>query len=104
MPALHVNDDNFTEDILQSQKPVLVDFWAPWCGPCRMMGPVVDELADDMGEEAVVAKINVDEAAATAASYGVSSIPAFAIIRNGVVVKQLNGVLPKEALREALTS
>ena len=104
MSAIKVDDKNFQTEVLQSSTPVLVDFWAPWCGPCRMMGPVVDELADEMRSDAVVAKVNIDEAAETAARYGIQSIPTFAIIRDGQVQKQLAGVLSKDELRQALVA
>ena len=102
MSAKNVNDQNFQSEVLDSSTPVLVDFWAPWCGPCRTMVPVVDELADEIGDDAKVVKVNVDEAAETAAKYGIQSIPTFAVIKDGKVERQLGGVQPKEALREAL--
>jgi thioredoxin 1 len=104
MSALTVNDQNFHDEVLESTTPVLVDFWAPWCGPCRMMSPVVDELASDLGDQAKVVKINVDDAAETAAKYGVRSIPTFAVIKNGEVQRQFGGVQTKDALREAIDS
>ncbi|EMI55926.1 thioredoxin [Rhodopirellula sallentina] len=104
MSAVNVNDQTFQTEVLESPKPVLVDFWAPWCGPCRMMGPVVDELADELQSDAVVVKVNVDEATDTATRYGVQSIPTFAVIKDGELVQQLSGVLPKETLRDALVA
>lgn len=102
MAAITVNDQTFQTTVLDNSKPVLVDFWAPWCGPCRSMSSVVDELADEVGTDAVVVKVNVDEAAATAAEYNVSSIPTFAVIQNGQVRERLGGVVSKETLRQAL--
>ncbi|MEM1227785.1 MAG: thioredoxin [Planctomycetota bacterium] len=104
MPAKTVNDQTFQTEVLDSTKPVLVDFWAPWCGPCRMMGPVVDELASDLGDDAVVVKINIDESAETAAKYGIQSIPTFAVIRDGELKTQLGGVHSKEVLHDALVA
>lgn len=104
MSAVKVNDQTFQTEVLDSSKPVLVDFWAPWCGPCRMMGPLVDELAEELGSDAVVVKVNVDEASETATRYGVQSIPTFAVIKDGEVVQRFSGVLPKETLRNALVA
>lgn len=102
MSVLHINDTNFDTEVVQSSKPVLVDFWAPWCGPCRMMGPVVDELADDLADDAVVVKVNIDDAADAAARYGVSSIPTFAVFKDGTITQQFGGVLPKATLHDAV--
>lgn len=104
MSAININDDTFETEVLHASKPVLVDFWAPWCGPCRMMGPIVDELADEIESDAVVVKVNVDEAPNTAAKYAIQSIPAFVVIKDGEIVDQLSGVLPKETLRTAVTA
>src|SRR5699024_5013485 len=81
--ALEVTDQNFADEVLAADKPVLVDFWAPWCPPCRQMGPVVDEIAGEVDGEAIVAKLNVDDNPATAAKYGVSSIPRFIMFKDG---------------------
>ncbi|MEM9367989.1 MAG: thioredoxin [Planctomycetota bacterium] len=104
MSAQHVNDQTFQTEVLESSKPVLVDFWAPWCGPCRMMSTVVDELAEDVGGDAVVVKANVDEAPEIAAKYGIQSIPTFAVIKDGEVQSQLGGIQSKEALHQALVA
>ena len=95
-------DANFEAEVLKSEVPVLVDFWAPWCGPCQMMGPVITELAKEMGEKAGVGKINVDENGETSSKFGIMSIPALKIFKGGVVVKEFVGVQSKEALKKEL--
>jgi len=101
--ALELTDANFEQEVLQeTEKPVLVDFWAPWCGPCQMMGPILEEVAEATADFAKVGKLNVDENPATAGQYGVMSIPTLIIFKNGQPVKQLVGVQSKEALVEEL--
>lgn len=102
MKAIHVNENDFNDVVLQDDAPVLVDFWAPWCGPCRAMSDIVDDVADEVAGRATVVKANVDETAATAARYGVQSIPAFVVLRNGEVQDQFSGVVPRERLLAAL--
>lgn len=97
-------NQNFDQEVLKSDKPVLVDFWAPWCGPCQIMGPVIDELAKEMEGKAKVGKLNVDENSQTAAEYGIMSIPALKIFKGGKVVKEFVGVQSKDALEEALNN
>jgi thioredoxin 1 len=101
MGVAEFDDNNFDAEVLQSSEPVLVDFWAPWCGPCRMIAPVVEELA---GENAgiKIGKLNVDEAPGAAQSYGVSSIPTLMVFKNGEVVERFVGVQPKSKLQQAL--
>jgi thioredoxin 1 len=97
-----ISDANFAAEVLQSSQPVLVDFWAPWCGPCRMIAPVVEQLAGENADTLKVAKINVDDSPSTAASYGVSSIPTLMLFKGGEVVDRFVGVQPKTRLQEAI--
>jgi thioredoxin 1 len=97
---LVVTQENFEKEVMQSDQPVLVDFWAPWCGPCRMMSPIVDELAEELKDKIKVAKINVDENSELAQQYNVMSIPTFLVINKGVVADQLVGGMTKETLKE----
>ena len=95
-------DQNFEQEVLKADKPVLVDFWAPWCGPCQMMGPIIEELAQEMGRKAVVGKLNVDENPITAQKYGVMSIPTLIIFKGGIIVDQIIGLQPKEIIKGKL--
>jgi thioredoxin 1 len=100
--AIEFNDASFEKEVLQSEKPVLVDFWAPWCGPCQMMGPVIDEVSKEIGDAAKVGKLNVDENQESAQKYGVMSIPTIIIFKGGKNVKQIVGAQSKETLLEEL--
>lgn len=102
MAALHVTDATFKQEVLDSDKAVLVDFWATWCGPCQIMGPVLDTLSDEVKDKAVVAKLDVDENPSMAQQYGIMSIPSLKIFKGGKVVKEFVGVQQKDALKEAL--
>lgn len=98
MGAVVVSELNFATEVLANNKTVLVDFWAEWCGPCRMVAPILDEIANEHGEKLVIAKLNVDENPSIAANYGVTSIPTLNVYKNGQVVKQIIGAKPKAAL------
>jgi thioredoxin 1 len=103
MSVININQNNFKE-IVNSDKPVLIDFWAPWCGPCRMQAPIIEDVAEEMGEEAVIAKLNVDENPELSSKFSVMSIPTLVIIKNGKVVDQKVGVTPKSTLINLLNT
>ena len=100
--ALEITDATFEDVVLNSDKPVVVDFWAAWCGPCRMVGPIIDELSDEYAEKAVVGKVDVDENQQFAAKYGVRNIPTVLVFKNGEGVARQVGVAPKNVYAEAI--
>ncbi len=100
--VFEVTDANFQSEVVEADKPVLVDFWAPWCGPCRMVGPVLEEIAGERGDELKIVKLNVDENQQTAASFEVLSIPTLILFRNGQVAKKVIGAYPKKRLEAEL--
>jgi thioredoxin 1 len=99
-----LTDDLFDSEVLQSSQPVLVDFWAPWCGPCRMIAPMIEELAQDNHGSVKVLKMNIDDNPNAAQQYGVMSIPTLMVFKNGEVVDRFVGVQPKARLQEAIDS
>ncbi len=99
---MEFTDKNFEQEVINSEVPVLVDFWAPWCGPCQMMGPIIEELAKEMEGKAKVGKLNVDESVEMASKFEIMSIPALKIFKNGQVVKEFVGVQNKDNLAKAI--
>ena len=97
-----VNDDNFESEVLQSETPVLIDFWAPWCGPCRAIAPVLEELAQEYENKIHIKKMNVDENPNTPSKYGVRAIPTLMLFKNGDVAGQVTGAVSKSNLKELI--
>lgn len=102
MATLHFNQENFQDDVLKSDKPVLVDFWATWCGPCRMIAPIVEQLASEYEGRAKVGKLDVDENPDIARQYGVMSIPTLVVIKDGQIAAKVVGAYPKPRIAEML--
>ena len=101
MSVIHIDRNNFQSEVLNSDRPVLLDFWAPWCGPCRMVGPILDEIAGERGD-IKAAKVNVDEQPELAGQFGVMSIPTLVVMKDGKVVQQAVGVRPKAQILSML--
>ena len=101
-PTIEINETNFESEVLKSNQPVLVDFWAEWCGPCKMLAPVLDEIAKEYGDRIKVAKVNVDDNPTLAEHYGIQSIPALLYFANGEVRNQTIGVVSKKKIVEHL--
>lgn len=100
--ALEITDANFEELVMKSDKPVLVDFWAEWCGPCRMLTPIVSEMAEEYDGKAIIGKVNVDENPGISAKFGIRSIPTVLFIKNGEIVDKSVGAVPKAQLTSKL--
>lgn len=101
--ALQINDSTFDAEVLKSDIPVLVDFWAPWCGPCRAMGPVIDELAEEYAGKIKICKMNVDESSATPGKYGIRAIPTLILFKDGEVLDQTTGAISKSSIKEMIS-
>ncbi|HSV42931.1 MAG TPA: thioredoxin [Candidatus Bathyarchaeia archaeon] len=104
MGAIYLNAESFEQEILTSNQPILVDFFAEWCGPCKMLSPIVDQIADELSGKVKVCKLNVDEAQEIAARYNVMSIPNLILFKNGEVLDQMVGVMPKEQLLQKISA
>ncbi|MDG1287822.1 MAG: thioredoxin TrxA [Rickettsiales bacterium] len=104
MSAEHIDDAGFEAQVLNSDKPVLVDFWAEWCGPCKQVGPILDELAGEVGDKLTVAKVNIDQNPETPSKYGVRGIPTMMIFKGGEVIGTKVGALPKSKIQEWIDS
>jgi thioredoxin 1 len=95
---VHIGEDNFDDEVLKADRPVLVDFWAPWCGPCKAIGPIVEEMSVQYRDQIKVAKVNIDDYPKPAENYGVMSIPTLILFKDGKVIDTLVGLVPKERL------
>ncbi|MBF8250030.1 MAG: thioredoxin 1 [Candidatus Levybacteria bacterium] len=102
MADLIITDQSFKQEVLESSQPVMVDFWAPWCGPCRITGPIIDELAQEFAGKVKIGKVNVDENSQTAGQYGVMSIPSIVFFKNGQPVKTMVGAQSKENYKQEI--
>lgn len=100
MSAVNVTDDTFEDEVLKAEGPVLVDFWAPWCGPCKMLAPVLDELGQEMGDSLKIVKVDIDEAPEAPTQYGVRGVPTLMVFKEGKLVASRTGGLPKTQLKE----
>lgn len=99
---MNITKNNFEQEVLHSDKPVLIDFWAPWCGPCRMLSPVISEIAEEYGDKVKVCKVNVDDEGELAASFNVMSIPTLVVVKDGKVANSAVGVRPKAQIVEMI--
>lgn len=102
MSEMNITKNNFEQEVLHSDRPVLIDFWAPWCGPCRMLSPVISEIAEEYGDKVKVCKVNVDDEGELAASFNVMSIPTLVVVKDGKVTNSAVGVRPKAQIVEMI--
>jgi len=104
MSNLILSDNNFSEEVLQSEKPVLVDFWATWCVPCQMIAPIIQELDNEFGDKIKIGKLNVDESPLISSSFSIDAIPTLILFKDGKIIQRFTGVQPKEIIAEAISS
>jgi len=102
MSTVKVTDESFEQDVLQSQTPVLVDFWAEWCGPCKLIGPVLEQISDELGAKVTIAKLNIEESPTTPSRYGVRGIPTMMLFKGGQMASMKVGAMPKQKILEWL--
>lgn len=102
--VLEIEDSNFEQEVLQSEKPVLVDFWAPWCGPCKAIAPLIEELVEAFGDKIKFTKCNVDDNPVTPGKYGIKAIPTLIFFKGGDAVDQITGIVPKEKLEKTINN
>jgi len=104
MPTIEINEDNFEKEVVASDQPMLIDFWAEWCGPCKAIGPSLEELSEEFAGQCRIGKINIEEAPKLADRYGVRSIPALALVRKGEVIEMKTGAAPKARIAAWISS
>jgi len=102
MSTVKITDESFEKDVLQAEKPVLVDFWAEWCGPCKQIAPALEQIADELGEQVVIAKLNIEESPTTPSRYGVRGIPTMMLFKGGQMASMKVGAMPKQKILEWL--